>query len=106
MRISDWSSDWCSSDLGECVAGVRPVDQVGDEPVDLLEHGPVALAKTGGVDVRGALVFRADAIERQWQMIDQARQLPEQEVECGRSEEGRGGQECCSRWWFRWSPDP
>src|SRR3546814_8038670 len=63
MRISDWSSDVCSSDLG-VAAGVGPVrhmvemrDQVGARPVeDILEQGrrEIRSGSRSGEQQRGA----------------------------------------------------
>src|SRR3546814_12790411 len=52
MRISDWSSDVCSSDLLDIGIGVRFRAQCGGGP-PRLDYGP-ALFRVGGVDQFGA----------------------------------------------------
>src|SRR3546814_6018899 len=82
MRISDWSSDVCSSDLGGQRRGVRG-----------LEH-PVPLA----VDHR-ALLLRVAAPEQEHQALALAVEGPDDmvgEAFPARSEERRVGKECVS----------
>src|SRR3546814_15172202 len=101
MRISDWSSDVCSSDLGEGLmlrwpnrsvfrvlrplvaapdtsGATRGRDGLATEP-----EGGAAMTKYAGLDVS----MEEKAI---W-VVD------------GRTEERRGGKECGSAWKFRWS---
>src|SRR3546814_3532368 len=78
MRISDWSSDVCSSDLGPRRGGEQ-----------LFQRGPCGAAGKGRA-VRG----RDHA-------IGEGRGVP-----CAqRSEERRVGKECVSTCRSRWSPD-
>src|SRR3546814_7293015 len=90
LRISDWSSDVCSSDLAPRDGGQHPQDRRQDErqrrhqrPADHLPaaEGPRQLAADGIADA-GA---------------DHRRQE--------RSEERRVGKECVSTCRSRWSPD-
>src|SRR3546814_17482416 len=102
MRISDWSSDVCSSDLTEARQQVR----VGDGE----HHIP------RGADVRGR-----DPRERR--LCDRRRQLGAAQVmvhahtdeiglgegvqrllDLARSEDRRVGKECVSTFRFRWCP--
>src|SRR3546814_14869362 len=55
MRISDWSSDVCSSDLADVVAaGGRHDDRIGARRLDLAEHGgALEAADVGAGDERG-----------------------------------------------------
>src|SRR3546814_18664173 len=94
MRISDWSSDVCSSDL----PGTRLVDA---EVVQGLTHVEIGLA--GGDDAEAALaVAEHHAVEL----------VGAREGEGGvdlvavqaRSEERRGGKECVSTCRSRWCP--
>src|SRR3546814_3451522 len=93
MRISDWSSDVCSSDLAaECEALRRPVDAVWN-----------AIRKTGVfyhfVPRRyGGLEFDIDSF------IDAMLPIAEGCASTGRSEERRVGQGCVSTCRSRWSP--
>src|SRR3546814_5026575 len=75
MRISDWSSDVCSSDLADG-AGVL---QVGD-------NNNAAISQAG--DVGGSLAV----------------QLGDGNLASSRSEERRVGKECVSTCRSRWSP--
>src|SRR3546814_19632105 len=108
MRISDWSSDVCSSDLaggfprGECVEF-------------LLAARDVALAL-------GKYFERerdARAVGRELVVVDVERQIADRlgfaaaHVELpplvaatahGKSAEGRGGPECVGTCYYRWSP--
>src|SRR3546814_3555897 len=76
MRISDWSSDVCSSDLNHFRGGVRARQRTGD---------------------RKGLLRRVDDLGR-----DTARHLGG--LLHGRSEERRVGKECVSTCRSRWSP--
>src|SRR3546814_15879000 len=106
MRISDWSSDVCSSDLGREVMGGN-----GDgPPVDLADaldqHHRRALAELqvpGDAGVGGQLqgahqLARGNARLLQ-DVLGKARPL-------ARSEERRVGKECVSTCRSRWSPYP
>src|SRR3546814_2033095 len=88
MRISDWSSDVCSSDLRDLAEGAGHRD--------ILHRQKVAQRK-----------MQADAEHQQYdadfrQFIGQAGIGDEARRE--RSEERRVGQECVSRCRSRWSP--
>src|SRR3546814_4701546 len=87
MRISDWSSDVCSSDLGEIIVGT------GIEPRYLVRP---AIARGEHQHGHRALLL-APAVEHR-QPVD----LGQAEVE--RSEERRVGKECVSTCRSRWSP--
>src|SRR3546814_6358473 len=79
MRISDWSSDVCSSDLTlDCLVGADPRRQLAT-----LEH-PAAEMAPGEI---GARIGRPDDRQRRQQ----------------RSEERRVGKECVSTCRSRWS---
>src|SRR3546814_19506946 len=87
MRISDWSSDVCSSDLLRRDAQVQQMPLVGGNA----EH-PVAAQATVAVEHPG-MVAGADAIAKN--AIGPG---------IGRSEERRVGKECVSTCRSRWSP--
>src|SRR3546814_11389591 len=99
MRISDWSSDVCSSDLHV----VRPDEEAeraddGDRP----DHHPVAEDVLAGVD---ADEIGDDAEGGQRDDIDLGvAEEPEEMLEEDRSEERRVGKECGSTCRSRWSP--
>src|SRR3546814_14219744 len=99
MRISDWSSDVCSSDLG---ASVLPVHAIAGPSFTLptfvnrqrFAEGRSHLSAADlPADVIGAEVFGADSFN-------------EQVVQglAARSEERRVGKECVSTCRSRWSP--
>src|SRR3546814_14852572 len=99
MRISDWSSDVCSSDLsGRLVRSVTA--QAAVALVQQLVHRQrferVQFVEQNGLEAGGGL-FRitVGAAERlAHQLVDQAQ----------RSEERRVGKECVSTCRSRWSP--
>src|SRR3546814_10476556 len=86
MRMSDWSSDVCSSDLNEQFAESRMARRV-------LGRRQHVLGVAGDFDDARA-VF----------VIDEA-EAPDLEVITMRSEERRVGKECVSTCRSRWSPD-
>src|SRR3546814_17549894 len=95
MRISDWSSDVCSSDLGEC--GFGRFQNVGDVGGELGEHRNVhrlAYPACGALDkLRNLADRRAHAALAHAVRATQVR-----------SEERRVGKECVSTCRSRWSP--
>src|SRR3546814_2790715 len=87
MRISDWSSDVCSSDLSHLVGGERHElhELLGAQVLDHLdEHQP---AERGRSDSRQG-VERVAAVD-----LQAARASPGHGLDVGRSEERRGGKE-------------
>src|SRR3546814_18886213 len=99
MRISDWSSDVCSSDLiGLSLGADVPVfvrglaawaEGVGERLRPVTIDEPWYLIVTPPVAVRTAEIFRAPELPRAHPRID-------------RSEERRVGKECvrpCRSWW-------
>src|SRR3546814_11550351 len=103
MRISDWSSDVCSSDLHEITTAVADLHQVVE-----------ALERRFGAPESARLVWRPQTTVP---VADEAAEtlfkLPEtlddnddvQSVVANRSEERRVGKECVSTCRSRWSPD-
>src|SRR3546814_18464463 len=102
MRISDWSSDVCSSDLLRALPVLTPSGQqitLGSVATLRITSGPPMLKSENGrpstwvyIDVRGRDVGSVvadlqDAVAREI-----------------RSEERRVGRECCSTCRSRWSP--
>src|SRR3546814_6750427 len=92
MRISDWSSDVCSSDLALDYASQRKQGRhpgmKADEHVAIIEHPDVRrtlmLMRSLTEACRGLIYLNAAAIDR--------------------SEERRVGKECVSTCRYRWSP--
>src|SRR3546814_13345765 len=100
MRISDWSSDVCSSDLYERVDGsvvkgpsLSDLVAVDDAAVDT----EMEASLEGAFTAMQAMVDRANTIEAYDQMIGEGNAE-------GRSEERRVGKECVSTCRSRWSP--
>src|SRR3546814_3091587 len=87
MRISDWSSDVCSSDLRfpavDAVAAVHLGVEAADPGIDGRRLGPGLGGDLGAAVVAALLEVPATA---------------------GRSEERRVGKECVSTCSSRWSP--
>src|SRR3546814_18405033 len=129
MRISDWSSDLCSSDLPEPVVQVPPVDQplqVTETPAPdtVFVVPPVRIAENPRpvqVPELGAPAPELEVVEipapvaaPQLQLRDvapavEAPAMPRQAAEGAvreipRSEERRVGKECVSTWRSRWEP--
>src|SRR3546814_12149929 len=98
MRISDWSSDVCSSDLSHLIAEFEVSRPTIREAVRILEsEGLVTVARgaRGGARVSSPnyeMVARAAGITLQSQGVTI------------RSEERRVGKECVSKCRSRWSP--
>src|SRR3546814_20807118 len=95
MRISDWSSDVCSSDLH--AARQRHDDEEFDEP------GKRQPQREGGkqLDVAAAHQAQCDEPGEDGEAAERERDLPHL---FGRSEERRVGKECVSTCRYRWSP--
>src|SRR3546814_11278469 len=100
MRISDWSSDVCSSDL--CGSGQQPAHlaQRGHENLDLLVRVVERQRRAAGGADAEPLQQRVRAVlagtDRHALDVEQGGQV--------RSEERRVGQECVSTCRSRWSP--
>src|SRR3546814_12207777 len=93
MRISDWSSDVCSSDLGRGLRHRHARGGIGD-PHRLA--GPVP---------GGERRFLEDT-DRLVELLRQITLEPERRIRQQRSEERRVGKECVSTCRSRWSPHP
>src|SRR3546814_13680360 len=102
MRISDWSSDVCSSDLGIRFIQV-PTTLLAQ--VDSSVGGKTAINHPLGKNMVGAF-YQPLAVEIDTDVLST---LPAREVSAGldeviRSEERRVGKECVSTCRSRWSP--
>src|SRR3546814_7849170 len=92
MRISDWSSDVCSSDLANCFAA-----GLVDHHDDVLLHLP---AQHPLDDFHGFRIGHAHALD-EGAFLAYALKGG---IDLGRSEERRVGKECVSTCRSRWSP--
>src|SRR3546814_16044138 len=104
MRISDWSSDVCSSDLVEhiFVREIAPQRIIGIERSDRLERQrlhPPRLERV--MVVARPLGMNLHAVAELAGMLVEGRLEPEV---AQRSEERRVGKECVSTCRSRWSP--
>src|SRR3546814_17492878 len=90
MRISDWSSDVCSSDL-LAAEGENFVDEASAKGIAEIETAKMALDKGTSEDVKQFAQM----------MIDDHTKANQ---ELARSEERRVGKECVSTCRSRWSP--
>src|SRR3546814_13448970 len=96
MRISDWSSDVCSSDLVDFVVPLEELDTRVDE-----------LARKIVAKPQRAVMAAKDLVDELWADGVKAairRELNQQLALFGRSEERRVGKECVSTCRSRWSP--
>src|SRR3546814_15641145 len=100
MRISDWSSDVCSSDLRIVLYVVQKPEGISSLPFLVAERRPIAAdaGKTGlcGRELSGDADPGLDFTLRE-RPTDTRRQR-------SRSEERRVGKECVSTCRSRWSP--
>src|SRR3546814_11887343 len=103
MRISDWSSDVCSSDLGLSIATYLVTHLCGGSASEATRAGsPPAAAKTVTYDPAQCLALAGvDVGDSEQKRILESLGFA---VE-GRSEERRVGKECVSTCRSRWSPD-
>src|SRR3546814_11140808 len=89
MRISDWSSDVCSSDLRDALL-------VGDRAEIFLDSGEAKVENAEYVVHSGKIRGSAQYAKREETAIIRLKD--------GRSEERRVGKECVSTCRSRWSP--
>src|SRR3546814_13807550 len=101
MRISDWSSDVCSSDLGLGVE-VEAIDAVGEAGLRRQEDQQVLHQAQQDGDDDGGREKQHQAAYRYGDAAHRPRELGCQL----RSEERRVGKECVSTCRSRWSPYP
>src|SRR3546814_12186262 len=108
MRISDWSSDVCSSDLAELTVAAAHGDhaQLALERHEGFEDqpdGPGLRAERLPGGVGGGTCFGPDA-ELPLAVVAQSPGLEDALRADRRSEERRGGKECVSTCSTRWAP--
>src|SRR3546814_17356777 len=109
MRISDWSSDVCSSDLD------RPLFEHAEQfdlhvethVTDFVEEERAALARFEMADATGMGAGEAALFMPEEFGFDEfAGNRAAVDSGEGRSEESRDGKECVSKCRTRWWPDP
>src|SRR3546814_2790075 len=100
MRISDWSSDVCSSDLA-CTLGPSGSARALEHDVHIRHDGPAERGAQGPLDGRAARRLQPGK-----RSGDGLRTGPADGGDGTRSEERRVGKECVSTCRSRWSPYP
>src|SRR3546814_15780767 len=112
MRISDWSSDVCSSDLPDCLVACGPgVERIADEVAEILPEARLAIATSDTLNsperaaqfIHEAENGAIDVIVGT-QLVTKGFHFPELTLVGVRSEERRVGKECVSTCRSRWSP--
>src|SRR3546814_11579525 len=104
MRISDWSSDVCSSDLYRLADLRRQIALVGQRVMlfDDSIGANIAYGSEASPDALRAVAEAANA----WEFIERLPQGLDTPIgENGRSEERRVGKECVRKCRYRWTPD-
>src|SRR3546814_11005308 len=110
MRISDWSSDVCSSDLNGACGGEGGFERlfprgIGDDGEgDARDLPPVPPHQPVRVAADQVAEERAVPGAHDMNGIDDARHRRAVAVDRGKSEERRVGKECRSTCRSRWSP--
>src|SRR3546814_20351775 len=105
MRISDWSSDVCSSDLGLRVAlddfgtGYASLTHLLTVPVDIIKIDKSFVARLAPGDASMAIVEGLLQIARDLEI-----RVIAEGIETARSDERRVGKEWLSQFRPRWSP--
>src|SRR3546814_15668633 len=98
MRISDWSSDVCSSDLEEAEEMADRVGVITGGRLILVEQKDELIKKLGRKTLTLNLAEQLEAVPAE--LADWKLELAGD----GRSEERRVGKECVSTCRSRWSP--
>src|SRR3546814_21017203 len=106
MRISDWSSDGCSSDLVDQVGRIDRLRQDRPQALLVAEQGAGRGILGGGPAARGGVGDRRVVGNLDDDGQDVADVAGAMVLETGRSEERRVGKESCSRCRSRWTPKP
>src|SRR3546814_20427654 len=99
MRISDWSSDVCSSDLGILIR-LEPAETVADH-----EAAPdfAAVIRPRAMRGRAKKAYRRSRFARGDERRPKIR-FRHSRGAVARSEDRRAGKECVSQWRSRWLP--
>src|SRR3546814_16486857 len=100
MRISDWSSDVCSSDLGGRKRGVERRDRL-TVGIEFGGDGGKVEGRIGACEI--GVDARFESLPRREPLAALGHFRPQ--VAVGRSEGRRDGKECVSTCIYRWAPD-
>src|SRR3546814_13070693 len=111
MRISDWSSDVCSSDLGACVVTATPGETAAlfqtERGSEAEKAAFAALTPTLAGCLPPKIELRISKFELRGYLAEAAYRYAvtaQTNKAAGRSEERRVGKECVSTCRSRWSP--
>src|SRR3546814_15329545 len=113
MRISDWSSDVCSSDLAAMLSPPTPASARQGAGTPGLSGAPQQPATSSGETIQEEIVMRemtdaelagAAKIPDDMLILGDLDELPPPGDEAARSEERRVGKACGSPCRSRWSP--
>src|SRR3546814_15942055 len=97
MRISDWSSDVCSSDLKFICVGLNYADHAAETGAKSPEEPILFMKATSAITgPNDPVIIPRNSRKTDWEV--------ELGVVIGRSEERRDGKECVSTCRSRWSP--
>src|SRR3546814_15885054 len=105
MRISDWSSDVCSSDLFVAQIGNLGVKLFGDRGSEFGDQ-IARIADLARVDRGDHRVERGQRLAHRRKHARPRRPDTDRRQRVGRSEARRVGKECVSTLRYRWVPDP
>src|SRR3546814_11918255 len=105
MRISDWSSDVCSSDLRGAIIGGAAAGAFAIAGVAWMALGPKTVGIVSGDDGK-AITERHTPADEVMNLPGDYRKVTSETPILGRSEERRVGKECVSTCRSRWSPYP
>src|SRR3546814_16439422 len=102
MRMSDWSSDVCSSDLGKPAHGTVHGLDVAEQPAAamIIDQDRQSTLCLGPIDAHGDRL----AIACRYRFVLYRREIGSGPGLANRSEERRVGKECVSTCRSRWSP--
>src|SRR3546814_15674803 len=104
MRISDWSSDVCSSDLGSQVVNDRQTRRADGGEQAAEQADEQREPDTGEYQTGRDRESEHDLAEIGAQCTDRVAVEKDPREQRARSEERRVGKECVSTWRSRWSP--
>src|SRR3546814_15346870 len=104
MRISDWSSDVCSSDLVAELCGIKPAIAGPWKHLQTLTGGVDDIAVIVSAKCAGARIDDRTVVGQREIAFAGHRHVERVAGRVDRSEERRVGEECVSTCRYRWSP--
>src|SRR3546814_14490668 len=104
MRISDWSSDVCSSDLDLEPDGIADLEGARTDRGTVRMEAPKRFRRIGNIGLQATVITYDSGIAHLAAALRVERRLVGEDDD--RSEERRVGKECVSTCRSRWSPYP